>query len=124
MAVDVLDNPIYRMLHLKWSSRGCRTIIYAVTVEFYEEYLYGRYKEIRGYDGGFWGAEGLMRSVWEQTKDMAGVYPRFRTEPRLSGYAGALNCTWITANNYDGLLAMVKRGIRQICRWVLPFLWL
>ncbi len=124
LAVDVVDNWIYRALKLKWSSQSCRTIIYALTIDFYKKYLYGRYKEIHGSDGGFWDAESFMLSVSKDVRLLSGIYLRFKTEPWLSGFAGGKNHAWITANNYDGVLAITKRVIKQFCRWVLPFLWL
>ena len=72
----------------------------------------------------FGGAESLMRKVWEETKMLLGVYSRFKHEPHLSGFAGAVNHAWITANNYDGLLAKIKRLVRQLVRYVMPWLWI
>ena len=124
LAVDVIDHPLYDWLRLGWAGHGCRTIIYACTFDFYMRYLHGRYVEIHGSAGGMWGAETLMRDVWEKTRHRPGVYSRFRHEPCLAGYAGAVNHAWITANNYSGCLSKLKRGIRQACRYMLPGLWL
>ena len=124
LSVDVIEHPLYDWLHLGWSGHGCRTIIYAVSFDFYMRHLYGHYTEIHGYEGGLWGAESLMRKVWEETKMLLGVYSRFKHEPHLSGFAGAVNHAWITANNYDGLLAKIKRLVRQLVRYVMPWLWI
>lgn len=121
LAVDVVEHNLYKMLGLKWSASGCRTIIYACDCAFYKSNLYGRYREI---PTTFWGAEGLMRDVWEKNRAKSGVYARFRHEPRISGFAGAMNHAWITANNHDSTLACFKRIVRQLCRWGLPGLWL
>ncbi len=124
LSVDVIEHPLYDWLHLGWSGHGCRTIIYAVSLDFYLQHLYGHYTEIHGYEGGLWGAESLMRKVWEETRRLPGVYSRFKHEPHLSGFAGAVNHAWITANNYDGFLAKTKRFIRQLVRYVVPCLWI
>ena len=121
LAVDVVDHPLYDWLRLGWCGHSCRTIVYAISLPFYRQHLYGRYVEI---PSRFFGAEGLMLDVYKETKKEKGVYPRLRHEPHLSGYAGAVNSVWFTANNYDGLLARTKRGVRQLGRWLLPFLWL
>lgn len=124
LSVDVIDHPLYDWLHLGWSGHGCRTIIYAVSLDFYMRHLYGHYPEIHGCEGGLWGAESLMRKVWGETKMLPGVYSRFKHEPLLSGFAGAVNHVWITANNYDSLLARIKRLVRQLIRYVMPWLWI
>lgn len=121
LSVDMIDHSLYDWLHLDWRGHSCRTIIYAVNSAFYYQHLYGRYAEI---PRRFSSAEGLMRAVCLATRREEGVYCRFRHEPWLSGYAGSVNATWMTANNYDGALARLKSGIRQITRWCLPFLWL
>lgn len=121
LAVDVVEHNLYKLLGLKWGASGCRTIIYACDCDFYKNNLYGRYVEI---PNPFYGAENLMRDVWEHHQSECGVYPRLRHEPHLSGFAGAVNHAWITANNYDSLLARTKRAIKQFCRLFLPGLWI
>ena len=121
LSVDVVEHNLYKVIGKKWCSHGCRTIVYACACDFYMRNLYGRYVEI---PSPFWGAEHLMRDVWEKNKDLPGVYPRHKHEPSLSGYAGAVNHAWITANNYDSMLAKSKRMVKSVCRWVLPWLWI
>lgn len=121
LSVDMVDHPIYDWLRLGWCGHSCRTIIYAVNLAFYRQHLYGRYAQI---PRRFFGAESLMRAVCLATRREEGVYCRFHHEPWLSGFAWAVNHAWITANNYDGFGARLKRGIRQCIRWCLPFLWL
>lgn len=121
LALDVIDHPIYDWLRLGWDGHHARTILYAVTPDFYKRHLYGRYKEI---PSRFCGAEDLMFDVWRKVRHEAGVWPRFRVEPRLSGFAGSGQLCVITAYNYDGWMAKAKRALRQLMRRLLPFLWM
>lgn len=122
LAIDVVNHKLYSSLGLKWAQSGkARTIIYAVTCDFYKAHLLGHYKDI---PSKFNGAEGLMNNVWNKTKNEIGVYPRFKHEPELAGCAGAINYAWITCNNYSGFGARCKRMIMRICRIILPNLWL
>lgn len=122
LAVDTVDHSLYRWLGLDWASHKTRTILYAVTVGFYQERIRGRYREI---PGTFTGAESLMYDVLSKARnDFKGVYDRFKREPRLSGHAGISkesSCI-ITGANYDGLMARTKRFVSQMVRIFLPFL--
>lgn len=121
LALDVLDHPIYDWLRLGWDGHHARTILYAVTPVFYREHMMGRYREI---PERFSGAEDLMFDIWRRARSLPGVWPRFRREPRLSGFAGSGRLCVITAYNHDGVAAGIKRAIRQAARWALPFLWI
>lgn len=121
LALDVLDHPIYDWLHLGWDGHHARTILYATTLGFYREHIRGRYAEIPSH---FCGAEDLMFDVWKKARALPGIYPRFRREPRLSGFAGSGRLCIITAYDYDGFFAKFKRATRQFLRWALPFLWM
>lgn len=121
LALDVLDHPFYDWLRLGWDGHHARTILYAVTVDFYRRHIHGRHREI---PSRFLGAEDLMFDVWRKARGEPGVWPRFRREPRLSGFAGSGRLCLITAYDYDGWLAKCKRGLRQAMRWALPFLWM
>ena len=118
-ALDILDNPIYR-LSKTIPSGGSRTIIYAVSCDYYMRNVFRVYELNRKK---YSGAESLMYDVWLKTRNQAGVYARFKHEPALSGWGGGKNWHWWTANNYDGWLAKIKRGIRQLLRWIMPSLW-
>ena len=114
----MVDHPFYDWLRLNWDAHHARTILYAVTVDFYRAHIYGRYREI---PGRFVDAEALMFDVWRQTRGDAGVYGRFRREPHLSGFAGHSGQDGLlSVRNYDGFVSRVKRGVRQLGRWVLP----
>ncbi len=119
LALDIKDHPFYDWLHLGWSGHGARTILYAVTCQFYRDNIYGRYKEI---PSAYWGAEDLMFDVVKKVQGQRGVYDRFKHEPRLLGFAGCLNYTIITSNNYDSWLNKLKRSCNQLCRTCLPFI--
>lgn len=121
LALDVVDHPIYDWLRLGWDGHHARTILYAVTTDFYRRHIHGRYREI---PSRFCGAEDLMFDVWRSVREEAGVWPRFRREPRLSGFAGSGRLCVITAYDYDGWMAKCKRGLRQMMRRFLPFLWM
>ena len=120
-AIDIIDHPLYDWLGLRWRSHAARTICYAVSIEFYKIHIHGMYTQI---PKPYWGAEELMMAVWQRSKNALGVYPRFKHEPIMSGYAGGERKTWFMATNYGGGLYAVKRSIRQLARWFFPFLWL
>ncbi len=119
LAIDIKDHPIYDWLRLGWSGHGARTILYAVTYSFYREHIYGRYRQIPSV---YVDCETMMFKVVKETMREKGVYHRFKHEPRLSGFAGGLNYTIITCNNYDSGLNKVKRAVNQFCRTCLPFI--
>ncbi len=119
LAIDIKDHPFYDWLRLGWSGHGARTIVYAVTCRFYRENIYGRYKDIPSI---CCDAETLMFDVVKKTRNQKGVYDRFKHEPRLSGFAGCLNYTIITSNDYDSWMNKIKRGVNQFCRTCLPFI--
>ncbi len=119
LAIDIKDHPFYDWLRLGWSGHGARTILYAVTYAFYRMHIYGRYKQIPSV---YVDCETMMFKVVKETAHKKGVYHRFKREPRLSGFAGGLNYTVITSNNYDSWLNKVKRAVNQFCRTCLPFI--
>lgn len=120
LAVDVIDHPLYDWLHLGWDAHHARTILYAVTIDFYKANIYGRFREIPNQ---FPDAEALMFDVWKRSASrQLGVYGRFRHEPRLAGFAGHSGTEGlISVKNYDGIVSKIKRAIRQSCRYLLPW---
>lgn len=117
-SIDILNNPLYRFTRIP--AESSRTIIYAIDCDFYMQYVYQEYEHNRKK---YTGAEPLMYEIWRRTRHIVGVYARFRHEPQLSGGGGGRNWHWWTANNYSGVLARIKRGIRQFLRWAIPWLW-
>ena len=121
LAIDIIDHRIFDILGLRWRGHCARTVLYAITLKFYREKVMGRYKDI---PFKYSSAEELMFAVYREAKDFPGIYPRFQTEPLMSGCSGSCNTTWLTANNYESRLSRIKRAIRQCVRIVAPYIWL
>lgn len=120
---DIIDHGIYDFLMPKgkaWNGHGARSIIWAATSQFYKKYLYGKKELLKT----GWGAERLIYETYLALKgtDCACRW-RFKTEPRLSGFAGHVKQTWLHSVNYDGIVNRSKRVIRQVCRRLAPALW-
>ena len=125
LAVDVIDHHVYDWIRSGSTGHSCRTIIFAVSTEFYKKHIYGRYASN---PEAYRGAEHFMYGIWQATRNIVDegvVYPRFHHEPRLSGYAGGVaSGSFFFSGNYDGWKNRMKRTLRQLCRWCIPWLWI
>ncbi|NLG15398.1 MAG: hypothetical protein GX561_14495 [Lentisphaerae bacterium] len=120
---DNKDHKVYDWLRLGWNGHACDTRFFGVTVEFYRRHFYGHYVELD--DSRDLLIEGFFFRVAkvESESGRSRVVRRFRTEPEYSGKGGHVQISLIGVNDNSGWVATLKRRIRQVGRWVVPWFW-
>ena len=118
---DTKDHPIYDWMRNGWNGHSADTRFYIVTKSFYRAYFYGSYKALND-------SMGLLVEMlfFETIKSQHGKFHiicRFKTEPVIVGRPGHQKTSIIGSNDYSSWLAKIKRLMRQLGRWFLPWLW-
>lgn len=120
---DCKDHNVYKWLHLPLSGHRGETRYYAISMEFYNRNFRGKYIKVGGYNT----VEELMLYMLRKYKDNKNVHDRFWTQAHISGLEGSyrkFSSGWMDffdSKNNDSLPLKVKRYIRQLLRWVLPW---
>ena len=120
---DCKDHNMYQWLHLPLDGHRGETRYYAVSLEYYDKHFRGRYKKVQGSNT----VEDLMLYNIRKHKGEQGVYGRFRTQPHISGLEGSyrqFNSRWMDffdSKDNDSFVLTVKRYIRQVLRWTMPW---
>lgn len=81
--------------------------------------------DMNDYDGRI--VEDLILDVIRKTKHEHGVHCRYRTQARFTGSGGhslGSGSSFFHSTDNDSLIVKTKLGIRQLIRWVLPWVWL
>lgn len=119
---DCKDHNVYEWLHLPINGHMGECRYYAVSLDFYDKYLRGKYKELDDSEGKI--VENLFLRVIRETKHCPGVYCRFRTQAHLTG-AGAHSIgkgfSFFYSTDNDSCSQKCKRCIRQMLRWIMPW---
>lgn len=118
---DNKDHCIYDWLRLGWTGHACDTRFFAVSLDFYKTYFYGRHGELDDSQNRlieFMFFETAKRAVHEVP-----VVRRFKVEPEYAGKAGHVQTALLQVNDYSGIVAKSKRRIRQLGRWIAPWFW-
>ncbi len=119
---DNKDHKIYDWLHNGWTGHACDTRFFAITLEFYRKYFFGRYDELDDSQNKL--IEFMFFHTAKQAQlDGEAVIRRFRTEPEYAGKAGHVQTALLQVNDYSGPVAKTKRRIRQLARWLTPWFW-
>ena len=121
---DCKDHKVYEWLHLPINGHAAECRYYAVGLDFYKQYIQGKYKMLNDYEGK--NVEWFFLQVIREHKHEDGVYGRFRTQAHLTGAGGhslGKGISFFYSTNNDSTTMKVKRGIRQLLRWVMPWWW-
>lgn len=121
---DCKDHNVYEWLHLPINGHAADCRYFAISLDFYDKYIRGKYKLLNDYDGKC--VEWLFLLVIREHKNESGVYGRFRTQAHFTGSGGHSlgngNAFFYSTNN-DSTIMKIKRNIRQVLRWIIPWWW-
>lgn len=121
---DCKDHKVYEWLHLPINGHAADSRFFAISLDFYDKYVRGKYKLLNDYEGKC--VECFFLQVIREHKNESGVYGRFRTQAHFTGSGGHSlgngNAFFYSTDN-DSTIMKVKRGIRQLFRWFIPWWW-
>ncbi len=122
---DCKDHSLYEKLHIKvWGHVGeCR--YWFSDVGFFEKNIGSRYQWLDDYVTPTRLAEDLMLDVCRRTRGLDGCFDRFGTQAILSGTGGHYiekGSKFFHSTDYDSWQLRLKCGLRQILRWVMPWM--
>lgn len=86
---------------------------YSFTVEAYNKYLRLAPEQLR-----FAHIEHLFYPIIKKAINNGNIFPRFRQQPLIAGYAASLD------SNYFGWNKKIQRRIQQVMRFAMPWIWL
>lgn len=121
---DCKDHNVYDWLHLPINGHAGECRYYAVSLDFWNRNIKGRYKELNDYTGPL--VEDLFLEVIRNNKNLEGVHGRFRTQAQFSGGGGhslGNGPAFFYSTDNDSVTMKIKRGIRQGFRWLAPWWW-
>ncbi len=119
---DCKDHRVYEWLHLPINGHMGECRYYAVSLDFYNKYLRGKYEELDDSKGKY--VENLFLEVIRATKGYPGVHCRFRTQAHLTGAGGhsiGKGLAFFYSTDNDSCSQKCKRCIRQMLRWIMPW---
>lgn len=122
---DCKDHQVFDLLGVNINGHVGESRYYAVNTDFWNQHFRGRYAEMNDYDGCI--VENLILDVIRKTKHEQGVHCRYRTQARFTGCGGhslGNGSSFFHSTDNESLVVKTKLGIRQLIRWVLPWLWL
>lgn len=121
---DCKDHKVYERLHMPINGHAADCRYFAISLDFYDKYIRGKYKLLNDYENR--NVEWFFLQVIRKHKKECGVYGRFRTQAHFTGSGGhslgSGNAFFYSTNN-DSTIMKVKRGIRQLLRWIMPWWW-
>lgn len=122
---DCKDHKVYEWLHLPINGHAADCRYFAVNLNFYNKYIRGKYKIMNDHDGKC--VEWFFLQIIRKHKHENGVFGRFRTQAHLTGAGGHSlgqgNAFFYSTDN-DSTVMKIKRGIRQLLRWLMPWWWI
>lgn len=119
---DCKDHNVYEWLHLPINGHAGECRYWAASVEFYKQELMGRYNELNDYEGR--NVEWFFLQLIRRVKHERGVHIRFRTQAHLTGVGGhslGKGLSFFYSTDNDSAIMKLKRGIRQLLRWLVPW---
>lgn len=122
---DCKDHRAFDWLGIGINGHVGESRYYAVSVDFWNQHFRGRYVDMYDYDGRI--VENLILDVIRKTKHEQGVHCRYRTQARFTGSGGhslGAGSSFFHSTDNDSCIVRIKLGIRQLIRWVLPWVWL
>ena len=124
---DMKDHKVFDFLFpnntKKWNGHAAYTVLFATTVEFYNEKLGPRYVDCYDYDYNF------VENVWFKVlkpyrgKKGAKVQLRFRREPICGGMQGSTAQTIGFSKSNQSVKAKLARFVGNCIRWFMPWFW-
>ena len=121
---DCKDHNLYDWLHLPINGHAGECRYYAVSLPFYNKYFRGTYTDLCDYEDKV--VENLFLQVIRKTKSLSGVTCRFKRQAHLTGASGhslGKGVSFFYSTDNDSFSQKVKRFIRQLMRWGLPWWW-
>lgn len=121
---DCKDHKLYDWLHMPINGHAGECRYYAVSLDFWNKHMNGRYVELDDYRGPL--IEDFFLQVMRSAKGQTGVTCRYRTQACFSGNGGhslGKGLSFFYSTNNDSVMMKFKRGLRQCVRWILPWWW-
>ncbi len=121
---DCKDHKVYEWLHLPINGHAGECRYYAVSLDFWNEHMRGRYVELNDFTGLL--IEDFFLKIMREVKKQRGVHCRFRTQAYFAGNGGhslGTGPAFFYSTNNDSVLMKLKRGLQQLLRWCLPWWW-
>ena len=124
---DMKDHCVYDILFphdtAKWNGHAAYTVLFATTVDFYQQHLSKTYAECCDSDGNY------IECVWYRTLSRfrnvrgSGVSLRFRREPVCGGMQGSVANTMAFSKCNDSLKSRAMRVVGNGIRLFAPWFW-
>lgn len=124
---DIKDHKVFDFLFphntKKWNGHAAYTVLFATTVDFYNEKLGPCYVDCYDYDYNF--VENVWFKVLKPYRGMKGarVQLRFRREPICGGLQGSTAQTIGFSKSNQSVKARVARFVGNCIRWFMPWFW-
>lgn len=117
---DVKDHKLFDWLHLPINGHWGECRYYAVSIDFWNKNMRGVYQYL---DDNGYSVESFFLDLVRKSKGLPGVLIHFRTQPIICGYgAFKTNGIFFINNNYGSFINRIKDFIRQLFRWIMPWL--
>jgi hypothetical protein len=122
---DSHDHKIYDWLKMPINGHSAESRIWLSSLSFYKDNIEGQYKNLNDYDGR--NVESFLLSIIRKYKSSPYLIGRFRIQPHFTGKGGhnlGNGPAFFYSTDNDSLALTIKRSIRQLFRWITPWLWI
>lgn len=121
---DCKDHNVYDRLGMKINGHSGESRFYAMSLDFWNKHFHNCYKNLNDFEGR--NIEGYLLSLKRETNGQHNVIWRLHTQPHFSGKGGhniGKGIAFFHSTDNDSKVMAFKRGLRQMCRWLLPWWW-
>lgn len=121
---DCKDHKVYDYLGMKINGHSGESRFYAMSLAFWNMHFRDCYMELNDFKGR--NIEGYLLALKRETCGAPNVVWRLHTQPHFSGKGGhniGKGVAFFHSTNNDSSIMTFKRGLRQLCRWVMPWWW-
>lgn len=130
---DVKDHRFFDWLHLGWCGHAADARLFAVNIDYYQQHIGCRYKELNDYDGHL--LEGLLfqdvKLAYEKGKNKytgavadGKIIARFSREPVFGGMEGSMIDAVSFSADQNSLKNRMKRLMGNGFRVFFPWIWI
>lgn len=121
---DCKDHNVYDRFGMKINGHSGESRFYAMSLDFWSRHFLNCYKNLNDFEGR--NIEGYLLSLKRETKGQPNVIWRLHTQPHFSGKGGhniGKGLAFFHSTDNDSKVMAFKRGLRQMCRWLIPWWW-
>lgn len=121
---DCKDHNLYDYSGMKINGHAGESRFYAMSIDFWNSHFKDCYNQLNDYEGR--SIEWFLLNLKRKTNGQHGIIWRLRTQPHFGGkgahYIGKGIAFFHSTDNNSPALTL-KRYVRQLCRWLLPWWW-